>query len=128
MKGAGPGQDSLCKRRPVAAAKRLANDRLDAPRHLLRGTPGKGKEQNALRADALDNKVRNAMRERHRLAGPCAGNHEQRPCCKITIRRFLPERGSLPLRGVQAFQVIRLTFRGLCHNCIFIQYWMYLHN
>ena len=77
------------------------SDALRPAQHLLGGAAREGQQQNALGRDALEQQMRDAMRERVGLAGARARDDEQRPGRKAgTARRAVG--GSLVLGGIQA--------------------------
>ncbi len=73
---AGPGQrigDYRC-----VAAEHLDGDALDAPGHLRGSAARKRHQQDAARIGALDDQMRDAVGQRVGLAGPGAGDDQQR--------------------------------------------------
>ena len=62
----------------VPALRRAPEVGACAPEHLARGAPREGQQQHALGRRALVDEPRDARGERRRLAGPRAGEHEQR--------------------------------------------------
>ena len=68
-------------RRPSTAravAQHLARDALDAPRHFGRGAAREGHQQDAARIGAVDDQMRDAVRQRVGLARARAGDDQQR--------------------------------------------------
>ncbi len=78
VEGARPGQPHVLRH--------FADDALRPPRHFERRASREGEEQDALRRGALENEVRDAVRERVGLAGARAGEDQQRPVAEA--RRF----------------------------------------
>ena len=76
VEGAGPGQRIGDHRR--VAAEHLAGNALDAFGHLCRGAAREGHQQDAARIGAPDDQVRDAVGQRVGLAGPGAGDDQQR--------------------------------------------------
>ena len=77
---AGPGQDvgqGAC-RTAAAPAHKVGEDAVDPPRHLRRGAPREGQEHDAARIGAMFDEIGDAMRQRRGLAGPGAGDDQQR--------------------------------------------------
>ena len=67
-------------KRPAPQLRQVLPDQLrHAPHHLLGRLVGEREEQHALRRDALLQQISHAIRQRARLARPCARNDEQRP-------------------------------------------------
>ncbi len=91
VKRAGPRQHALRSPGAVHSGQCLADDGLDTPRHLLRRAAREGQQQDAFRADTLDDQVGNPVRQGHRLAGSRAGNDQQRTRAERGAGRFLPE-------------------------------------
>ena len=77
VEGAGPGQ--RVGDDGGVAAQHLAGDALDPPGHFRRGAARKGHQQDAPRIGALDDQMRDAVRQRVGLAGTGAGDDQQRP-------------------------------------------------
>src|SRR6266850_4815578 len=73
----------------------LADDALRAPRHLDRGAPREGQQQDALGLCSPKNEMRDPVGERVGLAGARAGDDEQR--LRARLRGF-----ALP--GIEAFE------------------------
>ena len=74
---AGPGQrigDYRC-----VAAEHLDGNALDAPGHLGRSAARERHQQDAAGIGALDDQMRDAVGQRIGLAGPGAGDDQQRP-------------------------------------------------
>jgi hypothetical protein len=104
---AGPRQP-LCDRLALAAEhvpQRLAHDLHRAPAHLERGAARERQQKDALRVDAMQREVRDAMRERGRLAGARTRDDEQRTRAHALLGQRIAERSGAPLRGVQTFEV-----------------------
>ena len=59
-------------------AEDLARDPLDPFRHLGRGSPRERHQQDSARVRATDNQMGDAVGERVRLAGPGAGDDQER--------------------------------------------------
>ena len=76
VKGAGPGQRVGHHSRIVA--DHLAGDALDAARHLAGGAARKRHQQDAARVGAIDDQMRDPVRQRIGLAGTSTGDHQQR--------------------------------------------------
>ena len=82
-----PGADAVKRAGPAQrvgddgsiAAQHLARDALDPLRHFRRGAARKGHQQDAPRIGALDDEMRDAVRQRVGLAGTGAGDHQQGP-------------------------------------------------
>ena len=132
MEGAGPGQATGRQGLRSAARRRCPDDRLDASRHLLCGSPGEGQQQHPLGADALHQQMRDAVRQRHGLAGAGAGNDEQGTGTNAATLLSVAVLGRKPLRRIQDGHWIDLL-QSLLHGClskvcIFIQYWMHLQG
>src|SRR4051812_22702136 len=110
MKRTRPGQlHRRCRARARCLAIRLLlqhsrDDALRTARHLLRGPARECKQQNALRAHALQHQVRDAMRERIGLTGAGAGDDQQRTGAKFGVIPTLAEACSGELRRVEAFE------------------------
>ncbi len=116
MEGARPGEHVAIHRRIVFAAQRLADDRLDAPRHLLGSPAGECQQEDALGIDPLDDQVRDPMGQGHRLAGAGARDDEQGPRGNATVLLRLPMGSRLALGRVQGSEVVRLEFGGIAHS------------
>ena len=74
-----PAQVSASVMTRGVAAEHLAGDALDAPRHLRRGAAREGHQQDAARIGAVDDQMRDAVRQRVGLARAGAGDDQQRP-------------------------------------------------
>ena len=104
VKRAGPGQrigDDL-----GIPTEHFGGDPLDPLRHLRRGAAGEGHQENASRVRALDDQMRNAVRQRVGFAGTRAGDHQKRSC--DTARPMLDRP---PLLGIQLGEIGRLESR-----------------
>ena len=66
VKGAGPGERAG---HAGAVAQRVRGDALDAARHLGGGAAREGQQQDAARIGAVDDQMRDAVRQRVGLAG-----------------------------------------------------------
>ena len=75
VEGAGPGQ--RVGHDAGVVAQHLARDALDPPRHLGGGAAREGHQQDAARIGAVDDQMRDAVRQRVGLAGAGAGDHQQ---------------------------------------------------
>ena len=64
---------------PRLGAEHLARDALDPARHLGRRAAREGHQQDAARIGAVDDQMRDAVRQRVGLAGAGAGDDQQRP-------------------------------------------------
>jgi hypothetical protein len=62
-----------------ATRQHLRRDALGAPRHLGGGAPREGQEHDPPRIDAVEDEMRDAMRQRVGLAGAGAGQDQERP-------------------------------------------------
>jgi len=80
---------------------RCPHQSLGAPGHLPGCTPAESEQQDAHRIDALHDQVRDAMRERGRLAGAGARDDQQRPRNEAAVGVALAEAGRGALLGVQ---------------------------
>ena len=76
VEGAGPGQ--RVSHDVGVLPHDLSRDPLDPSRHFGGGAPRKRHQQNPPRIGAVDDQVRDAVRQGVGLAGPCAGDHEER--------------------------------------------------
>jgi hypothetical protein len=59
------------------------HDALGAPDHLLRRAPRERQQQDAPWIGAIEHELGDAVRERRRLAGPGARDHEQRLVARV---------------------------------------------
>ena len=78
---AGPGQDIGQGAGAAAAAPtdKVGEDAVYPSRHLRRGAPREGQQHDAARIGAVFDEIGDAVRQRRGLAGPGAGDNEQRP-------------------------------------------------
>ena len=89
---------------PALITQDLARDPLDPPGHLGRGPPGERHQQDAARVGAIDDQMRDPMGEGVGLAGPGAGDDQQR----ASRRAHAPAQAVLdgpPLLGIELFEV-----------------------
>ncbi len=116
MKRARPGEHVVIHRRVVFTTQRLADDRLDAPRHLLGGPARERQQQDPLRIHALDNEVGDPVGQGHRFAGAGSRDDEQRARGDATVFLRLAVGSRLALGRVQGSQVVGLEFSGITHS------------
>ena len=88
-----PGPGRAPPPRP-AAPSACADDPLDAPRHLRGRAAREGQEQDAPRIGAVDDEVRDAVREGVGLARAGAGDDEER-CALLALARGMGCRAPL---------------------------------
>ena len=100
MERAGPCQAFRQDRR--VGAHDFRGDALDAPGHFRRRSARKGHQQDTARVGAIDNQMRDAMRQRVGLAGSSPGDDQQRSGDPGVAMHHRP-----PLLGVEPGEVVR---------------------
>ncbi len=104
VEGAGPRQAG--RRLAAAQSEHAVQHAAGAVRHLAGGAPRERQQQDALRIGAALDQPRHPVRQRVGLAGPGAGNHQQRPRHAILRTDVVLDGGTL--LAVQAgIRVIR---------------------
>src|SRR5450759_1972644 len=102
MKGAGPGQ--RVRHDAGIIAHHLAGYSLDALRHFGSSTAGKRHQQNASGVGTVYDQMGNPMSKRVRLAGPGAGDHQQRRTWPAVILQYTMLDGPA-LFWIKAFEI-----------------------
>jgi hypothetical protein len=62
----------------LLGTKSFRSDSLDSPDHFFGGSAGKRQQQDTVRINPADDKMRNPMGKGLRLPGASAGNHQER--------------------------------------------------
>ena len=88
------GANSMERTRPrqinLLGAKSCRRNSLDSPDHFFGGSAGKRHQQDTVRINPADDKMRNPTGKGLRLPGASAGNHqERRGCCRCAIYAML---------------------------------------
>ena len=108
VEGAGPGQ--RVRHHAGIVAQHLARDPLDAFRHFGSGAARERHQQNAPGIGAVDDQMGHPMGERVGLAGPGAGDHQQRRKWAGSRRAVLD---GAPLFRIEAFEVGGCRWHGM---------------
>jgi hypothetical protein len=99
VKGSGPADASTNANR----ANCCGNDTVRPPLHLRCGPPREGEQQDAGWVGAIDDQVRDAMRQGVGLARAGASEAAVRLCWRRCLTRPVLDGG--PLRGIEGLQV-----------------------
>ena len=97
-----------CTRPPQIAllrAKGFNGDPLDSPNHFFGGSAGKRQQQDTVRLNPGDDKMRNAMGKGLRLPRAGASNHQERRCFRRKLGIYAMLNGAT-LFFVQISQIV----------------------
>jgi 2-keto-4-pentenoate hydratase/2-oxohepta-3-ene-1,7-dioic acid hydratase in catechol pathway len=95
-------------------ACRVGQDAPRPPDHLVRGAPREGEQQNALGCNAIEHEVRDAVRQRIRLARASARNDKQRRSMPDAVLTRIAVRCGRALSRIELLRPLRAPFFFEC--------------